>query len=64
MDDIKINPEFMGLFYNELLDIENNKINKKNKDNKIKNEYNKIKINEKEIEILRGIINLLCDKNK
>ena len=64
MDDIKINPEFIGLFYNDLLDIE--KIHKKKElnNNKKINEYKKIKINEKEIKILKEIINLICDKNK
>jgi hypothetical protein len=68
MDEIDIKPEFIGLFYDELLCIENKKMEKNKKiikdNNKIKNEYNKIKVNEKEMLILKEIINLLCDKNK
>jgi hypothetical protein len=64
MDDIKINPEFIGLFYNDLLDIEKNHKKKELNKNKIINEYKKIKISEEEIKILKEIINLICDKNK
>ena len=63
MDDIKINPDFIGLFYNELIDIENKTHKELDKNSMIK-KYKKIKINEKEIKILKEIINLLCDKNK
>ena len=63
MDDIKINPDFIGLFYNELIDIENKTHKELDKHSMIK-KYKKIKINEKEIKILKEIINLLCDKNK
>jgi hypothetical protein len=64
MDDFKINPEFIGLFFDDLLNIENNKIDKKKKLNKNINEYKKLKITEKEINTLKEIINLMCDKNK
>jgi hypothetical protein len=64
MDDFNINPEFIGLFFDDLLNIENNKIEKKKKLNKNINEYKKLKISEKEINTLKEIINLMCDKNK
>ena len=64
MDDFNINPEFIGLFFDDLLNIENNKIDKKKKLNKNINEYKKLKISEKEINTLKEIINLMCDKNK
>ena len=64
MDNFKINPEFIGLFFDDLLNIENNKIDKKKKLNKNINEYKKLKISEKEINTLKEIINLMCDKNK
>jgi hypothetical protein len=64
MDNFKINPEFIGLFFDDLLNIENNKIEKKKKLNKNINEYKKLKISEKEINTLKEIINLMCDKNK
>jgi hypothetical protein len=64
MDEININPEFIGLFFDDLLNIENNKIAHKKKLNKNISEYKKIKISEKEITTLKEIINLMCDKNK
>jgi hypothetical protein len=62
MDELNINPEFIGLFYEELLNIENNKIKKNNEE--IIKKYNNIIISKKEIVELKKIINFMCDKNK
>lgn len=64
MDEIDINPEFIGLFFDDLMNIEKNKIEDKKKLNKNISDYKKIKITEKEITTLKEIINLMCDKNK
>jgi len=75
MEELDINPEFIGLFHNELMNIESNHINNemiKNEIKKVSNkkeldkliEYKKIKITHEEKITLEGIINLICDKNK
>jgi len=63
-EKIEINPEFIGLFQTELMNIEINREKKKNKLRKKLGEYKEIKITEEENKTLKEIIDYFCDKNK